>query len=57
MPASAALADADAVMDAIRGTPGLEGRIVQVAPGCFSASCFLRYGAKAARGNRRRPRR
>ena len=51
MPASAAMADSDAVEEAIRSTPGLEGRIVQVAPRALFAVVLSSASAtKAARG-------
>jgi putative ABC transport system permease protein len=51
MPASAALADSEAVMEAIRGTPGLQGRIVQVAPrALFGVVLSSAKATKAARG-------
>ncbi|MGO9309606.1 MAG: ABC transporter permease [Spirochaetia bacterium] len=51
MPASAALPDAEAVMAAIRATPGLPGRIVQVAPrALFGVVLSSASATKAARG-------
>jgi putative ABC transport system permease protein len=51
MPASVAMRDSDAVVEAIRSTPGLEGRIVQVAPRALFAVVLSSTSAtKAARG-------
>jgi putative ABC transport system permease protein len=51
MPASAAMRDSDALVDSIRATPGLEGRIVQVAPRALFAVVLSSASAtKAARG-------
>jgi len=51
MPASAAMKDSDAVIAAIRATPGLEGRIVQAAPRALFAVVLSSASAtKAARG-------
>jgi putative ABC transport system permease protein len=51
MPASAALAESDALMEAIRTTPGLEGRIVLVAPrALFGVVLSSATATKAARG-------
>ena len=51
MPASTALADSDSVVEAIRATPGLEGRIVQVAPrALFGVVLSSASATKAARG-------
>ncbi len=51
MPASAALPDADAVMAAVRATPGLAGQIVQTVPRVlFGVVLSSPQGTRAARG-------
>jgi putative ABC transport system permease protein len=51
MPASAAITDSDAVMDAIRGTPGLSDRITEITPRVlFNVVLSSAAATKAARG-------
>jgi len=51
MPVSAAMKDTDVVADAIRATPGLQGRIVQAAPrALFGVVLSSASATKAARG-------